>query len=126
MKNKSAVIYANESNIWDNQKKDFHHFRGNIDEISYCIPIEEAKKILEAINIERINKGLEAAYLQKIEIGEVELEQEISELQYNRGWTAYNYPSKLSQANPHPANTAEFDSWAKGYNDAKLNDSKLK
>ena len=53
-----AVIYANENNIWDNQKREFH-FGKNFDEKSYAIPLQEAEETLKYINQER----LEAAYL---------------------------------------------------------------
>ena len=46
---KVAVIYANENNIWDNQAKKFHFFRRSIDEASFAMPLEEAKKIFSEL-----------------------------------------------------------------------------
>jgi len=60
---KLAVIYANESNIYDLEKKDFSWFRGNVDESSYAMPLEVAEVVIKAINKERQAEGLEDAFL---------------------------------------------------------------
>lgn len=64
-----AVIYANESNIWDNKKHDFD-FGKHFDEMCYAMPLEEAQEILESINKERCEEGIEEAYLIKIDMEE--------------------------------------------------------
>lgn len=53
MSNKLAVIYANESNIWDNDTNKFCFVRNTVDEMSYAMPLEEAEKVLATINEER-------------------------------------------------------------------------
>ena len=63
---KLAVIYANESNIYDLEKKDFSWFRGNVDESSYAMPLEVAEVIIKAINAERQAEGLEDAFLSEL------------------------------------------------------------
>jgi hypothetical protein len=60
---KLAVIYANESNIYCFEKKDFSYFRGNVDESSYAMPLEVAEVIIKVINQERQAEGLEDAFL---------------------------------------------------------------
>lgn len=57
-----AVIYANENNIWDARINDFHYGK-NFDETSYAITSEKATSMLEQINKQRLEQGLEEAYL---------------------------------------------------------------
>jgi len=60
---KLAVIYANDSNIYNLDKKDFISFRGNVDESSYAMPLEVAEIVIKAINEERQAEGFEDAFL---------------------------------------------------------------
>jgi hypothetical protein len=63
---KLAVIYANESNIFDPEKKEFSWFRGNIDESSYYMLYNDAVKNLQIINEERKLLDAPQAYISEI------------------------------------------------------------
>jgi len=65
--NKLAVIYANDENIWDNNKKQFHHCRRTVDESSYSMALEEAQSILQRINNQRLDEGEDEAYIIELE-----------------------------------------------------------
>lgn len=74
MTQKLAVIYANESNIWDNDTHKFCYVRNTVDEMSYAMPLEEAEKVLASINEERRKEAEETgefsedAYLNELPI----------------------------------------------------------
>lgn len=64
---KLAVIYANESNIWDNDTHKFCFVNKNtVDEMSYAMPLDDAEKTLAEINEERKAEGWDEAYLNEI------------------------------------------------------------
>lgn len=67
-----AVIYANESNIWDNETRKFCFVRNTVDEMSYAMPLEEAEKVLASINEDRKKEAeetgehIDEAYINEI------------------------------------------------------------
>ena len=87
-----AVIYANENNVWDESTRDFEFVRGNIDEMSYALPLQKAEEILKEINEERISKGVEEAYLIEIPI---DLEMEKLENLKNEKIVDNNHPDGI-------------------------------
>lgn len=72
MSKKLAVIYANESNIWDNNTHKFCFVKTTVDEMSYAMPLEEAEKVLASINedrkkeVEETGEHIDEAYLNEI------------------------------------------------------------
>lgn len=63
---RTAVIYANEQNVWDEQKNDFVHVRPGFDESSYAIAYKKAAALLTQINVERMEAGFPEAYMIEI------------------------------------------------------------
>lgn len=63
---KLAVIYANDENIWDNNKKIFQHIKRTVDEYSFSMPLAEAEIILKSINEQRKEEGVEEAYINEL------------------------------------------------------------